>query len=92
MPEDYPWVRSQNELGLVFRLNIRLYQMTITLFYNEYKVAQEPVLVQQHLCTSVKFPSNLSAPFSGIFSTGLFITYSAEPSLEWLVNEQLDEI
>jgi len=66
--------------------------MTNTVFYNEYKVAQEPVLVQQYLCTSVKFPPHLPAAFSGIFSTGLIITYSAESSLVWLVNKQLDDI
>ena len=47
-------------LGVVFPLNIRFYQMTIRDLKNEYKVAQEPVLVQQYLCKQVKFPAQLS--------------------------------
>ena len=63
MPNDYPRVRSKDILEVAFPLNVRSYRMTITVFQNEHKFAQEPVLVQQYLCTPLKFPTKLSALF-----------------------------
>ena len=70
MPEDYPWVRSKTIIVVVFALNIRLSQITITISQNEYKVAQEPVLVQQYLCTRVKFLAQTSVLFCCVISDG----------------------
>jgi hypothetical protein len=86
MPEHYPWVRSKNILGVLFRLNICLYQMTFTLLKNEYKVAQEPVLVQKYFCAQVNFPLHIRVLFCGMFIDSLIIMNFAERSLRWLVN------
>jgi len=45
-----------------------------TFFKNEYKVAHEPVLVQQYLCTPVNFPLQLRV---------LFVVYLLTVLLLW---------
>jgi len=39
--------------------------MKNTVFKNEHKVAQEPVLVKKYLCTPVNFPPQLRVFFFG---------------------------
>jgi len=47
--------------------------MTITVFKNEHKVAQEPVLFQHYLCRPVNFPLYLRVLFVVYLLTDLLL-------------------